>query len=75
MHFGNDSNALTKDNMYITTKRGNGRLRKTTIGWKLLVKWKDGTENGFLLYLKESNPVAVAEFSKSRGISDVPAFC
>ena len=33
-----DSMAITKEDKYITTSRGQRRLRKTTTGWKLLVK-------------------------------------
>ena len=36
---------------------------------------KDGTEKWFpLKYLKESNPIDVAEYTKSRDIDDEPAF-
>ena len=51
--------------MYIVTKRGQKKLRKTTCGWKLLVKWKDKTESWIpLCHMKESHPVEVAEFAK-----------
>ena len=29
---------ISKDNMYVVTKRGQKHLRKTTIGWELLIK-------------------------------------
>ena len=36
----------------------------TTQGWKLLVKWKDGTQYFIpFKYLKESNPVETASSS------------
>ena len=61
--------------MYLTTKSGNKRLRKTTIGWKLKVLWKDGYEEWIPLKdLKENYPVEVAEVSVARGISDEAAF-
>ena len=45
------------------------------MGWKLLVKWKDGSESWIKLSdLKESHPVEVAEFAKACGISDQSAF-
>ena len=36
-----DSIATPKTEKYITTRSGQRRLRKTTAGWKLLVKWRD----------------------------------
>jgi hypothetical protein len=73
--FGKDGNAVNKGDEYVVTKRGNRRLRKSTAGWKLLVLWKGGNEQWIPLKdLKESNPVEVAEFAKSRGIDDEPAF-
>jgi hypothetical protein len=35
---------VPKNNMYITTTSGQKRLKKTTVGWKLLVKWADGSD-------------------------------
>lgn len=70
-----DGNALEKGQEYVVTKRGRQRISHTTAGWKLLVLWKGGGEQWIPLKdLKESNPVEVAEFAKSRGIDDEPAF-
>ena len=67
--------AVSKDDQWVVTRRGQKRRRKTTCGWKLLVQWKDGTESWIHLKdLKESHPVEVAEFAKARGTSDEPAF-
>ena len=67
--------AVPKDDMYVITKRGQKRLRTTTVGWKLLVKWRDQSESWIPLKdLKESHPVEVAEFAKARCIADEPAF-
>ena len=45
------------------------------MGWKLLVKWSDGSETWVLLKdMKESHPLEVADFAKARGIADKPAF-
>ena len=66
---------MEKDVQYATTKRGGRRLRKTTCGWKLLIQWKDGSEQWIPLKdMKESHPVECAEFAKARGIADEPAF-
>ena len=57
------------------TCRGQKKLRITTCGWKLLVKWKDGSESWIHLKdLKEPHPVELAEYAKSRGIADEPVF-
>ena len=37
--------AVLKEDMYVITKRGQQRPRRTTLGWKLLVRWKDDTES------------------------------
>ena len=39
-----DASAVPKSAMYCTTKRGNRRMRHTTCGWKMLIRWKDGSE-------------------------------
>ena len=44
LDFKKDDNAVDKENMYFTTKRGQCRARNTTSGWKVLVLWKNGTE-------------------------------
>ncbi len=67
--------AVPKNNKYITTTSGQQRLRKTTVGWKLLVKWADGSNTWIPLKdLKESHPIETAEFAKARSIADEPAF-
>ena len=69
-----DSVAIPKTDKYITTSRAQRRLRKTTAGWKLLVKCRDQSESWVKLSeLKESHPVETREFAKSRGIDDEPA--
>ena len=70
-----DGHAVAKSDMYIYTKSGQRRLRQTTIGWKLLVLFRDGSEQWIpLKILKETNPVDVAEFAIAREIDDQPAF-
>ncbi len=71
-----ESNAIPMSEKYIYTKSGQRRLRKSTVGWKLLVAWKNGDEQWMpLSTLKNSNPLEVAEFAKANGIADEPAFC
>ena len=37
--------SVTKDDMYIVTKRGQKKIWDTTVGWKLLVQWQDHSES------------------------------
>lgn len=70
-----DGNAIDKADSYVITKSGRRRLRKSTNGWHLQVKWKDGSSQWIpLKILKESNPIETAEFATARGIMDEPAF-
>ena len=70
-----NEHAVTHDNMYVVTKRGNKQLRKTTIGWELKVLWKDGSTDWISLKdLKESNPVNIAEYAVAHKIDKEPAF-
>ena len=73
--FQRDTNAVRMEDKYITTPSGQRRMRKSTVGWKLLVQFKNNTEEWIpLKILKESNPVEVAEFAVARGIDREPAF-
>ena len=75
LDFKKDNTALSKDDMYITNKSGRRRLRQSTLGWELLTRYKDGSEQLIpLKLLKESNPIEVAEFATARGIAEEPAF-
>ena len=67
--------AIKKEDQYVVTRRGQRKLRETTVGWTFHVKWKDGTKTWIpLKVLKESNPVLLAEYAKEREINDEPAF-
>ena len=70
-----EAEAVAMKDKYLTTTSGQKRLRKTTIGWTLLVKWADNSESWIPLKdLKESHPIETAEFAKARGIANEPAF-
>ena len=61
--------------MYVTTKANFKRLHQTTVGWKLIVKFIDGSDQWVLLkILKETNPIEVSEFATARNIVDEPEF-
>jgi hypothetical protein len=67
--------AVPKTDKYLTTTSGQQRLRKTTVGWKLLIKWADESETWIPLKdMKESHPIETAEIAKARCIADEPAF-
>jgi hypothetical protein len=67
--------AITKEDGFVVTRRGKKQPRKTTQGWKLLVRWADGAETWIPLKdMKESHPVETAEFAHARDIADEPAF-
>jgi len=75
LDYQKDGHAVAKKGQYATTKRGGRQLRKTTCGWKLLVRWKDGSKSWIPLKdMKESHPVEIAKFVKARGIDREPAF-
>ena len=42
--FKKDDKALSKDDLYVTTKSGRRRIRQTTSGWNFLIQFKDGSE-------------------------------
>ena len=73
--FKKDNSAVTRDNQHVMNRNRQRRLRKTTVGWKLPVLWKDGNDQWIPLKdLKESHPVDVAEFAVAKGINREPAF-
>jgi len=54
---------------------GNLHPRRTTKGYHLCVKWKDGSTSWeYLKDMKESFPLQVAEFAISQGIQELPGF-
>ena len=71
-----ESVAIPIEEKYIIMKTGQKHLRKTMVGWDLLVHWKDESESWVKLSdMKESHPVEMAEFAKAKGIQEEPAFC
>ena len=53
-HRKDESVAVPKSDMYVVTRHGGKKSRKTTIGWSLLVKWADDSKSWIpLKYLKE----------------------
>lgn len=70
-----DGRAVKKDDGYLTDKRGRKQMRHTTVGWQLLVKWRDHSTSWITLAdAKESNPVEVAEYAVANKLVEEPAF-
>jgi hypothetical protein len=67
--------AITMANKYFVTKTGTKQMRITTVGWKFLVKWANGSRQWIELnILKESNPIQVPEYTMACNIGEEPAF-
>ena len=67
--------AVAKSDKYITIRSGQKRCRQTTVGWKFLIEWRDGSRQWTdLKDLKESNPVEVAEYVVAHKLDDEAAF-
>ena len=67
--------ALSKDDGFEIKRNGQKIPKKTTVGWQLLVEWKDGSTQWLdLKDLKDSNPIEVAEYAVANKISEEPAF-
>ena len=69
-HRRDPSQAIPMEDKYITTKSGQKRLRKTTKGWKLHIKWKDKSKAWInLADMKEAHPVETAEYCRILGLT------
>ena len=70
-----DDTAVCMEDKYLITKSGQRRLRKSTRGWKLLVRWKDESEEWIpLRILKETYPCQIATYAVANNLVDEPAF-
>ena len=67
--------AILKDQGTYFTPTGNERMKRTTRGWELYVRWKDGDSNWVSLKdLKDSYPIELAEYAVSNNLQHEPAF-
>ena len=58
-----DKREIENKYKYFVSNRGRRYMRKTTVGWKFNIKWRDGTTKWVSLKdHKESNPIEVAEY-------------
>ena len=61
-HKSNDK-AVSKSDRYVVIRRQK-LPRKTTVGWKLCIEWRDGSKSWEQLSdMKEAYPVLVAEYA------------
>ncbi|KAI2499334.1 Reverse transcriptase (RNA-dependent DNA polymerase) [Fragilaria crotonensis] len=73
-HRTNGKQVLQQD-AFITTRTGTRRRRETTVGWELLVQWKDQSTTWVSLKdMKEAYPVQSAEYAVQARIAEEPAF-
>ena len=67
--------AISIENGYDVSKNGNRTPKRTTVGWELLVEWRDGSTDWMALKdLKDTNPIELAEYAVANRISEEPAF-
>ena len=70
-----DGSETKMEDSHITTKSGTRRRRETTVGWKILIQWKDGSTTWTALKdVKNAYPVQMAEYAVAANIADSPAF-
>ena len=63
--------AMLKQDGFITTSSGQRQPRHTTVGWEIMVTWKDSSTAWIHLKdLKDSNPVELAEYAIANQIAD-----
>ena len=66
---------VKQQDAFITNKHGNRRRLETTIGWEILVQWKDKSLTWIAMKdVKDSYPVQLAEYATAARIAEEPAF-
>ena len=69
-----DHTAISHENRYFT-KNGWKYAKWVTRGWSLCVKWKDGRTSWVpLKYIKEDNPIELAEYAEGNHLLQEPVF-
>ena len=67
--------AIPIDDAFQTMSNGRKVRRKTTVGWDVLINWKDGSQQWIALKdVKNAYPVQLAEYAVANRISEEPAF-
>ena len=67
--------AVTMEEAFHTMPNGTRHRRRTTKGWEVLIRWKDGSTTwNALKDVKDSYPIQLAEYAKLNGITEEHAF-
>ena len=67
--------ALSADDGYTISSNGRKVPKQTTVGWDILVEFKDSTTAWIpLKEVKESNPLEMADYAVANKIAEEPAF-
>ena len=70
-----NARAISIQDGYDISRNGNRTPKRTTVGWELLVEWRDGSTDWVPLKdLKDTNPVELAEYAVANKIAEEPAF-
>jgi len=70
-----DSSALPPEDGFAVGYNGNRHRKKTTKCWDICVEWRDGSTSWLPLKdVKDANPLKLAEYARSNGIAEQPAF-
>ena len=70
-----NQDAVKQQDAFIVNSKGIKRRKETTIGWEILVQWKDCSTTWVPLKdMKEAYPVQMAEYAVQARISGEPAF-
>ena len=66
--------AIPKSEGTYETAYGTTRKKRTTRGWEICARWKDGSHEWISLKdFKQSYQVEVAEYATMKGVQDEPA--
>ena len=70
-----NARAISIQDGYDISCNGNRTPKRTTVGWEILVEWRDGSTAWVSLKdLKDTNPVELAEYAVANKIAEEPAF-
>jgi hypothetical protein len=66
---------IKQQDAFVTMSNGTKRRRESTLGWEILIQWKDGSSTWVALKdVKESYPVQLAEYAVVTYHIEEPAF-
>ena len=68
-HTKDEATTVPMEDKYLIPQSEQWHMRKTTVGWKLLVKWRDQSKSWIkLVDMKEGHPVETAEYANNRSL-------